>query len=75
VCDLGLSRFELKYSAGAPAHDKLMHSIALYGRKVVIPLVRDMACLRLLRCRQADDLLFLRRSRNCELTLLAQQWG
>ena len=38
---LGVSRFDLKYSAGALAHDKLMHSVTLYGRKV-IPLVRDM---------------------------------
>jgi probable LLM family oxidoreductase len=38
---LGLSRFQLKYSAGPLPHDKLMRSIELYGRKVV-PLVRDM---------------------------------
>ena len=38
---LGLSRFDLKYSAGPLAHDKLMRSIELYGSKV-IPLVRDM---------------------------------
>jgi probable LLM family oxidoreductase len=38
---LGLTRFDLKYSAGPLAHDKLMRSIELYGRKV-IPLVRDM---------------------------------
>ena len=38
---LGLARFDLKYSAGALAHEKLMHSIELYGRKV-IPLVRDI---------------------------------
>ncbi len=38
---LGISRFDLKYSAGTLAHDKLMHCIELYGRKVV-PLVRDM---------------------------------
>lgn len=38
---LGVSRFDLKYSAGALSHDKLMRSIELYGSKVV-PLVRDM---------------------------------
>jgi probable LLM family oxidoreductase len=38
---LGLSRFDLKYSAGGLSHEKLMHGIELYGRKV-IPLVRDM---------------------------------
>ena len=38
---LGISRFDLKYSAGPLAHDKLMRSIELYGSKVV-PLVRQM---------------------------------
>lgn len=38
---LGISRFDLKYSAGALSHGKLMRSIELYGRKVM-PLVRDM---------------------------------
>jgi probable LLM family oxidoreductase len=38
---LGIARFDLKYSAGPLAHDKLMRSIELYGSKV-IPLVRDM---------------------------------
>lgn len=38
---LGLSRFQLKYSAGPLPHAKLMRSIELYGTKVV-PLVRDM---------------------------------
>ncbi len=38
---LGIARFQLKYSAGPLPHEKLMHSIELYGRKVV-PLVRDM---------------------------------
>lgn len=41
VKTLGLSRFQLKYSAGPLPHEKLMTSIELYGRKVV-PLVRDM---------------------------------
>ena len=38
---LGIERFDLKYSAGTLAHDKLMRCIELYGSKV-IPLVRDM---------------------------------
>ena len=38
---LGVSRFDLKYSAGPLSHEKMMRSIALYGRKV-IPLVREM---------------------------------
>lgn len=38
---LGLSRFDMKYSAGRLSHAKMMQCIGLYGRKV-IPLVRDM---------------------------------
>jgi probable LLM family oxidoreductase len=38
---LGISRFDMKYSAGPLPHEKLMRSIELYGSKV-IPLVRDM---------------------------------
>ncbi len=38
---LGIARFDMKYSAGALSHEKLMQCIELYGRKV-IPLVRDM---------------------------------
>lgn len=38
---LGMTRFDLKYSAGPLPHEKLMRSIELYGRRV-IPLVRDM---------------------------------
>ncbi len=38
---LGIVRFDLKYSAGTLAHDKLMRCIELYGNKV-IPLVRDL---------------------------------
>jgi probable LLM family oxidoreductase len=38
---LGVSRFQMKYSAGALPHDKLLDSIGLYGEQV-IPLVRDM---------------------------------
>jgi len=34
-------RFDLKYSAGTLAHDKLMGCIELYGTKV-IPLVREL---------------------------------
>ena len=41
VRELGISRFDLKFSAGTLAHETLMHSISLYGT-VVIPLVRDM---------------------------------
>jgi probable LLM family oxidoreductase len=39
---LGIVRFDLKYSAGTLAHEKIMRCIELYGRKV-IPLVREMA--------------------------------
>jgi probable LLM family oxidoreductase len=38
---LGVSRFDMKYSAGPLSHEKMMRSIELYGRKV-IPLVREM---------------------------------
>lgn len=38
---LGLSRFNLKYSAGLLVHDKLMRCIELYGTRV-IPLVREL---------------------------------
>jgi probable LLM family oxidoreductase len=38
---LGLARFDLKYSAGTLAHDKLMRCIELYGTKVV-PLAREL---------------------------------
>ena len=38
---LGVQRFQMKYSAGALPHEKLMHAIGLYGERV-IPLVRDM---------------------------------
>ena len=38
---LGTSRFQMKYSAGALSHGKLLDSIGLYGEQV-IPLVRDM---------------------------------
>lgn len=41
VRTLGLSRFEMKYSAGAFPHGKLMDSLELYGQQV-IPMVRDM---------------------------------
>jgi alkanesulfonate monooxygenase SsuD/methylene tetrahydromethanopterin reductase-like flavin-dependent oxidoreductase (luciferase family) len=40
VNELGLARFDLKYSAGALAHDRMMHSIELYGREVM-PRVRE----------------------------------
>jgi probable LLM family oxidoreductase len=38
---LGLSRFDMKYSAGALSHEKLMRCIGLYGSQV-IPLVREL---------------------------------
>ena len=38
---LGVSRFDMKYSAGPLSHAKMMRCIALYGRKV-IPLVREI---------------------------------
>ncbi|MBK6457638.1 MAG: LLM class flavin-dependent oxidoreductase [Gemmatimonadetes bacterium] len=38
---LGLSRFDIKYSAGALAHDILMRSIELFGREVM-PRVRTI---------------------------------
>lgn len=41
VQDLGLARFDLKYSHGTLPHSSLMHSIELYGTRVV-PRVRDL---------------------------------
>ena len=41
VQTLGVSRFDMKYSAGPLSHAKLLRSIELYGKNV-IPLVRDM---------------------------------
>ena len=38
---LGIARFDLKYSAGALAHERMMRSIELYGREV-IPRVRAL---------------------------------
>ncbi len=38
---LGLSRFDLKYSAGPLSHARMMRCIELYGTRV-IPLVREM---------------------------------
>jgi probable LLM family oxidoreductase len=38
---LGLSRFDMKYSAGALSHEKIMRCIGLYGSQV-IPLVREL---------------------------------
>ena len=38
---LALSRFEMKYSMGPLAHDRLLHSIELYGTRV-IPRVREL---------------------------------
>lgn len=39
---LGVDRFDMKYSAGTLAHDKMMRSIELYGREVM-PRVRQLA--------------------------------
>jgi probable LLM family oxidoreductase len=41
IKELGVDRFELKYSNGGLGHDKLMTSIALYGEQVV-PLVKEL---------------------------------
>lgn len=41
VRTLGLGRFEMKYSSGTLAHEKLMRSIELFGTRVA-PMVRDM---------------------------------
>jgi probable LLM family oxidoreductase len=41
ISTLGIQRFDLKYSAGTLPHELMMHSIELYGSKV-IPMVRDM---------------------------------
>ena len=38
---LGLSRFNMKYSAGTLPHDKLLHSIELFGTRVA-PRVREL---------------------------------
>ncbi|KFC65087.1 Oxidoreductase protein [Bosea sp. LC85] len=38
---LDVARFQMKYSAGPLGHDKLMHCVELYGRRVM-PLVREM---------------------------------
>ena len=41
VSDLGLSRFDLKYSNGTLPHESMMRSIELYGTRVV-PRVREI---------------------------------
>ncbi len=41
VRDLGLQRFDMKYSTGPMPHAQLMDGIRLYGEKVM-PMVRDM---------------------------------
>jgi probable LLM family oxidoreductase len=41
VKTLGADRFDLKYSSGTTAHEKMMKSIELYGTKV-IPMVREL---------------------------------
>lgn len=41
VRTLGVQRFDLKYSAGALPHERMMRSIELYG-STVIPMVKDL---------------------------------
>lgn len=41
ITSLGVTRFDLKYSTGPMPHATLMHSIELYGTKV-LPMVREM---------------------------------
>jgi probable LLM family oxidoreductase len=41
VRDLGIERFDLKYSAGSLPHDAIMRNIELYGTRV-IPIVREL---------------------------------
>jgi probable LLM family oxidoreductase len=41
VQELGLARFDLKYSAGTLGHERLLRCIELYGREV-IPQVREL---------------------------------
>lgn len=41
VTTLDIQRFDLKYSTGPLAHEKLMHAIELYGTRV-IPMVREL---------------------------------
>jgi alkanesulfonate monooxygenase SsuD/methylene tetrahydromethanopterin reductase-like flavin-dependent oxidoreductase (luciferase family) len=38
---LGLSRFDMKYSAGGLSHERIIRCISLYGEKV-IPRVREI---------------------------------
>lgn len=41
VKTLGIQRFDMKYSAGTLPHERMMHSIELYG-SVVLPMVKDI---------------------------------
>ena len=41
IRDLGLTRFDMKYSNGTLPHDRMMKSIELYGTRVM-PMVRQM---------------------------------
>jgi probable LLM family oxidoreductase len=41
ITTLGIQRFDLKYSAGTLPHERMMHSIELYGSRVV-PMVKDL---------------------------------
>jgi hypothetical protein len=41
VRELGVQRFDLKYSAGTLPHEKMMSAIELYGTKV-LPRVKEL---------------------------------
>ena len=41
VRGLGLTRFQMKYSAGSLSHERMVDAIGFYGSKVA-PMVRDM---------------------------------
>jgi len=41
IRSLGLARFDMKYSSGTLAHDRLMTSIELYGTAAV-PMIREL---------------------------------
>jgi probable LLM family oxidoreductase len=40
---LGASRFDMKYSAGTLPHERMLHSIELYGREVILRVRRLLA--------------------------------
>lgn len=57
---LGIARFDLKYSAGSLAHDTLMRSIELYGRRV-IPRVRELLDTQVARARPERETITIER--------------